>query len=165
MDKKKSQHYNFCYDVMPALFHSQTDEFMKYIERDGINFLEFWWKHVGSQLPAEMLVPFSGMKFTIEERSPKTSIVFVSLPPPRQEGEMFFLALVRNPERRFAWLRLPSTRMVGLVKRSKDQFESGTELGDLTPRAIFVSLGSGPEPSLEAFKQKVFELTRSKAKV
>ena len=164
MDKKKSQHYNFCYDVIPALFHSQTDEFMKYIDRDGMKFLEFWWKHVASQLPAEMLVPFAGTKITVEERSPKTRIVFITLPPPRHEGEMHFLALIRNPEKRFAFLRLPSTRILGLVKRSKDEFEHGTELGDLTPRAIFVSQGNGPPASFEEFKRKIFEMTQPKTR-
>jgi hypothetical protein len=162
MDKKKSQHYNFCYDVIPALFHSQTNDFMMYIDRDGVKFLEFWWNHVGSQLPAEQLVSFANTKMEIEERSPSQRIIFITLPPPLHEQEMYFLALVRNPERHFAWVRLPSTRILGLVKRSKDTFESGTELGDLTPRAIFVSQGVGPVPSLGEFKKLVFEMTKSK---
>jgi len=160
MDKKKSQHYNFCYDVMPSLFHSQTDDFMKYIDRDGLKFLEFWWNHVGQQLPFEQLVPFSNARYEIVEYQPKSRIIFITLPPPKNEGEMFFLALIRNPEKRFAWVRLPSTRIIGLVKRSKDLFKSGTELGDLTPRAIFVKIGEGPVATLAEFKERVFEMIK-----
>jgi hypothetical protein len=160
MDKKKSQHYNFCFEVMPSLFHSQTDDFMTYLQRDGLKFLEFWWNHVGQQLPFEQLVPFSSLKYEIVERTPSTKIIFITLPPPKNEGEMFFMALIRNPEKRFAWVRLPSTRMIGLVKRSKDKYKSGTELGDLTPRAIFVSIGEGPTPTMQEFKDKIFDLTK-----
>lgn len=160
MDKKKSQHYNFCYDVLPSLFHSQTDEFMKYLERDGLKFIEFWWNHVGAQLPNEQLVSFASTKFEIEERTPKQRIIFITLPPPQHEGEMYFLALVRNPEKRFAWVRLPSTRILGLVKISKDKYDSGTEIGDLTPRAIYVPQVKGPLPSLGEFKKVVYEMSK-----
>ena len=73
---------------------------------------------------------------------------------------MFFLALIRNPEKRFAWVRLPSTRLIGLVKRSKDQYKSGTELGDLTPRAIYVSIGEGPAATLAEFKERILDMTK-----
>jgi hypothetical protein len=160
MDKKKSQSYNFCYDIIPALFHSQTDEFMKYIERDGLKFLQFWWDHVGEKLPFEQLVPFGSVKFETVERGEKRRIVFISLPPPPHEYDIYFLALIRDPEKHFAWLRLPSTRIVCLVRRSKDDFKNGTQLGDLTPRAIYQPIGSGPQPTLEQFKEAVFDLTK-----
>ena len=65
---------------------------------------------------------------------------------------MYFLGLIRNPERKFGWVRLPSTRVIGLVRRDKDNFPSGTELGDLTPRGIFVSLGEGPGTDAGSFQ-------------
>jgi len=164
MDKKKSQHYNFCYDAVPALFHTQTKDFMKYIDRDGIKFLEFWWKHIGDQLPEEKLVSFANTAFEIADLNmkPPTRIVFITLPPPQENGEMYFLALIRKPERKFGWLRLPSTRILALAKQSKDQVDSGTLLGDLTPRAIFVSQGEGPVPSFGEFKRKVIEMVLPK---
>jgi hypothetical protein len=160
MDKKKSQHYNFCYEVLPSLFHSQTDEFLKYFEKDDLKFIEFWWNHVGAQLPSEQLVPFTNAKYEVEDPSPKQKIIFLVFPPPHQEGELYFAALVRNPEKRFAWVRMPSTRILVLAKQSKDRFDTGTELGDLTPRAIFVTQGKGPLPSLGEFKKVVYEMTR-----
>jgi hypothetical protein len=164
MDKKKSQHYNFCYEAIPALFHTQTKDFMKLIERDGLKFLEFWWNHIGDQLPEEKLVAFTHAAFEIVdlEMKPPTKVVFVTLPMPQEEGEMYFLGLVRKPERKFGWLRLPSTRILCLVKRSKDRYASGTELGDLTPRAIVVPIGEGPAASLGEFKRKVIEMVLPK---
>lgn len=160
MDKKKSQSYNFCYDVIPALFHSQTDDFMKYIERDGLKFLEFWWNHIGERLPYEQLMPFASTNLEVVERTAATRIVFITLPHPKEEGEMYFLALIRNPEKRFAWVRLPSTRIIGLAKQSKDTFKNGTELGDLTPRAIYQPIRSGPPADYEEFKRIIFEMTK-----
>ena len=159
MDKKKSQHYNFCYDVMPALFHSQTKDFMKYIERDGLKFLEFWWNHIGNQLAADKLTPFTSTSYEIVDldMKPPTKIIFIALPPPQENGEMYFLALVRKPERKFGWVRLPSTRILAQAKQSKDRFESGTEFGDLTPRGTFVSVGEGSGTSFSEFKRKVRE--------
>jgi len=164
MDKKKSQQYNYCHEALPIMFHSQTTDFVKYLERDGLAFLEFWWKHVGEHLPFELTAPFEGVSYETFALNEKTSITIITLPKPREEGEMYFLGMIRNPEKRFGWVRLPSTRVIGLVRKSKDDFKTGTELGDVTPRAIFVSLGEGPEPNKEAFKKMVMEFARPKNK-
>ena len=162
MDKKKSQLFNYSYEALPIMFHSQTQEFMKYLERDGLAFLEFWWRHVGENLPFEQNSAFEGAAYETFALNEKTDITIITLPKPREEGEMYFLGMIRNPEKRFGWVRLPSTRVIGRVKKSKDDYKSGTELGDVTPRAIFVSLGEGPEPNKEAFKKMVMELARPK---
>ncbi len=162
MDKNKSQHYNFCYDAIPSMFHSQTKDFLKYLERDGIKFLQFWWDHVGQRLPFEKLIPFSNIAYEVLQVPPKTEVVFITLPPPQEDDEMYFLALVANPEKRFGWVRLPTTRILGLARRPTEKYPSGTELGDLTPRAIYVPLGEGPQPTLEAFKQTVLERIKRK---
>jgi hypothetical protein len=162
MDLKKSQHYNFCYEALPILFHSQTSDFHKYLERDGLAFLEFWWNHVGERLATELLVPFAGMAYGTFPLNEKTTITFITLPKPREVEEMYFLGLIANPEKRFGWVRLPSTRVIGLVMRPKDKFDSGTEMGDMTPRGIFVSLGEGPEATKEAFQTVVIEKAKPK---
>ena len=30
MDKKRSQHFNFAFELLPLLFHGQPDDFFKY---------------------------------------------------------------------------------------------------------------------------------------
>jgi hypothetical protein len=163
MDKKKSQHFNYCYEAIPIMFHSQTKDFMKYIDRDGLNFLEFWWMHVGEQLPFERLSQWVNVNYEIMTVQPNMKVIFVSLPYPQVEGEMYFLALVGKPEKKFGWVRLPNTRVIGLVRRSKEKFPEGTELGDITPRAIYVPIGAGPAPTMQAFKQAVLERIKLKA--
>ncbi len=160
MDKKKSQHFNFSYEALPIIFHSQTKDFEKYLEKDGLKFLEFWWNHVGQMLPYEKLSSFAGTTYEVFDLTEKTKITIITLPKPQEEGEMYYLGFIRNPERRFGWVKLPTCRAIGLVMRSKERFESGTELGDLTPRGLFVSLGEGPEAEYEAFKQSVIEIAQ-----
>jgi hypothetical protein len=164
MDRKRSQQFNYCYEALPIMFHSQTKDFLKYLEKDGLAFLEFWWNHVGERLPFDKLTPFTGMAFESFPMSETTKITILTLPKPKEEGEMYYMGLISNPEKRFAWVRLPSTRVVGLVKKSKETYESGTELGDVTPRAIYVSIGEGPEPTKEAFKQAIINLARRKSR-
>lgn len=158
MDLKKSQHFNYSFEAIPILFHSQTRDFEKYIADDGLKFLEFWWKHVGERLKFEQLSPFSDVSFEVVQVNEKKKVYFLTLPHPREEGEMYFMGLIRSPERKFGWVRLPSTRVIGLVRRSRDDFPSGTEMGDVTPRGIYVKIGEGPEPTLAAFKKAIIEI-------
>jgi hypothetical protein len=151
MDKKKSQAHNFAFEALPTLFHAQTDDFMKYLERDGINFIKFWWDNVGSQLPPEMQSTFDCVEFKIIPINEKKKLSIITLPPPIDDCEMYYLGFISQPEKRFAWVRLPLQRAIGLARRSRLDFPRGTEIGDLTPRGLFVSLGAGPEPDLDAF--------------
>ncbi len=50
MDKTKSQAINFAFEVVPLMFHSQTTDFITYLKKDGLQFLEFWWKYIGDKL-------------------------------------------------------------------------------------------------------------------
>ena len=72
MDKTKSHQWNFAFDAIPILFHSQTDSFMKYLEKDGIKFLQFWWDHVGDKMDEEKRVSSGGLTFETERIDKKT---------------------------------------------------------------------------------------------
>jgi hypothetical protein len=74
MDKSKSQHYNFCYEALPALFHSQTDRFMEMLEKDGLKFIKFWWDYVAPQIPEDKLSSFEGMAYKIEKVGKATKL-------------------------------------------------------------------------------------------
>ena len=163
MDRKKSQQFNFAFEAAPVMFLTQTSQFMKFLEKDGLTFLKFWWDHVGSQLPNEMLRPFDGMHFKITPVDKDTQIVLITLPAPREDGEMYYLGMIARPERRFAWVRIPNVRALGLVRRPKPDFPNGTEIGDLTPRAIFVPKGAGPEPDEDKFMQIVTRLSQKQS--
>lgn len=153
MDKRRSQRYNFAFETVPILFHSQTSEFLKYLDKDGLKFLQFWWDHVGERLPEAKLAPFEGFQVEITEPEPGTKVIFITMSPPLEDDEPYFLGLISRPEKRFAWVRLPTTRVLTLVRKA-----DGPQFGDLTPRAIFVAQEVEVEPTLEAFKKAVMDL-------
>jgi hypothetical protein len=164
MDKKKSQSYNFSIEALPVVFHSQTNDFMKYLERDGVDFLKFWWDRVGTELPPENHSSFEGTRYKIIPIDEKKNVVILTLPPPVDFCEMYYIGLIAQPEKRFAWVKLPTQRAIGLFNRPKPEFPRGTEIGDLTPRGIFVSLGAGPEPDEDAFTSIILRMAKTGSK-
>lgn len=155
MDKTKSLHHNFVFEALPILFHSQTDGFMKYIDKDGINFLRFWWNHVGDRMDESKRVPPGSMTFEIRQFDKKTRIVYIKFPPPNDNGDAYFMACVARPERRFAWVRIPNTT-VYVLKRNDERGEGHrTAFGELSPRAIYRELGVGLNPTKQDFQRIV----------
>ena len=76
MDKKKTLQYNFTFEAIPLLFHSQTSGFIKHLEKDGVNFLKFWWNHVGDQLEEDKRVTPAGLTYCTEKYDEKTIIFY-----------------------------------------------------------------------------------------
>lgn len=157
MIKTKSQHYNYGLEALPVIFHSQTEDFFTYLERDGIKFLEFWWDHMGLRLDEEQLRPFEGMDYEIREvPERKSTIVLVTMPPPRIYGELYLLGFVRTPQKRWP-IRVPNTRVFALESALRDDSDTGTFFAEITPRGRLVRMGEGPQPHLDDFYQRVYD--------
>jgi hypothetical protein len=155
MDKNRSQHFNFTFESLPLLFHGQPDDFFTYLEKDGNKFFEFWWDHMGVRLGDDIATDFPGMEFEIREvPEKKSSIALLTLPKPKNFYEVYLMAMVRVPRKRF-FIRLPNTRVFALEYVSEEQSSTGTFFGEITPRARFVRLSRGPEVNLDAFYEKV----------
>jgi hypothetical protein len=161
MDPQKSHSYNFSLEAVPIMFLSQTGDFMKYLERDGLKFLEFWWNHIGEKLPESSRAPFTGINFQILPVDANSQAVIITLPPPATEGEFAFLGLIRRPDRRFAWVKLPTCRAIGMVRKTGEFYPNGTQVGDLTAQGHFVPFAAGPEPTLEKFTAMLLKLAQT----
>lgn len=155
MQKEKSQNWNFAFEAMPLLFHSQTNGFMKYIDKEGLQFLQFWWNHVGDKLSEEKRVNPHGMSFEVEEIEKNTRLVIITLPSPKEDGDAYFLACVARPEKRFAMVRLPNSRMFVLFRDDHVDQPHHTNFGELTPQANFRPRGVGLNPTKLDFKRIV----------
>lgn len=162
MDQKKTQHYNYAYEAIPMLFHKQTREFTSYLERDGVKFLQFWWDHVGKMLPDDKLSSPEGIKYE-ETRHDKIAIVWLTLPPPANNEEVYFMALILKPEKRFMPIHISNTDIYVLVKGRHKDGTPATVLGQVTPGARFVHHGEGSAPELAAFQQLVLQKLKIKA--
>jgi hypothetical protein len=165
MDKKKSHQWNFAMEAMPILFHSQTNGFMKYIDKDGVEFLKFWWNHVGDQLDESKRVSPAGLTFDVEQIDPKTRLVTITLPTPKEDGDPYFLGMVARPERRFSLVRIPNTNVFVLKRADSIGQAHLTSFGELTPRALYRERGIGLAPVKQDFKRIVKKRLEPKKKV
>jgi hypothetical protein len=155
MDTKKSCQYNFGMEAIPVLFHSQTNQFLKYLEKDGLKFLNFWWNHVGDQLPEEKRVSSAGLSFDIEKIDDKTKLVIITLPTPKEDGEPYFLGFVAKPEKRLLWVRLPTNQGFVLFRDNGCKELHKTSFGYVTPHGMFRPRGVGLNPTKLDFKRIV----------
>jgi hypothetical protein len=149
MDKNKSQAFNFAYEVVPVMFHTQTTDFITYLKKDGLQFLQFWWEYIADKVNEGQERSFEGMDYTIIQPDKNNTLVIISLPKTQEEGEVIYLLLHAKPERRFAWVKLPNTRVIALINKEAPENPEGTELGDITPRGAYVRLRKGPVPTVE----------------
>jgi hypothetical protein len=159
----KNQHYLFAFEAIPIIFHSETNHFMEYLERDGIKFLQFWWDHVGDRLDQSLHVPFEGIKYEVQAYGKDTQLVMITLPPPMEDLQAYFIALLAKPERRFGPVRIPNTRAFAL-RRVDNEDSPHTVVGELTPRGIFIPINSGIDPTPEAFQLAICDIIRRKQK-
>ncbi len=153
MDKKKSLQNNFGLDAMPILFHGQTNQFVKLLERDGMKFLNFWWNHVGDQLPEEKRVSSAGLSFEIESIDKNTKLIIITLPTPKEDMDPYFLGFIARPERRVLWVRLPTSDGYALLRDDGVKEQHKTNMGFLTPHGQFRPRGVGLAPTKKDFKK------------
>lgn len=158
MDKNRSVHFNYTFETLPVIFHSQTEDFFKYLERDGLKFLEYWWDHMSVRLDDDKNEGFEGTTYEIRKVPEKKSdIVLITLPTPKNFNEVYCIACVRLPRKRF-FVRLSNTRVFVLERVPRERSSTGTFFGEITPRARFLRYEEGQEHlDLEAFYQKVCE--------
>jgi len=164
MDNTKSHQWNFVFEAMPSLFHSQTDGFIKYLDKDGAKFLKFWWDHVGDKLPAEKRATAAGLTFEKDELNPKTQLITITLPSPREDGDVYFIGLIPKPERRFAFVRFYTSTMFVLCRKDDVDQPNRTTFGIVTPRGNYHEYGVGLKPTKQDFKRVIKNRLEKKKK-
>lgn len=160
MDNKKSQHYNYTHETLPIMWHNQNQEFLKYIDKDGVKFLRFWWKHLVDNLGVTLVSDPEGLGFQIKEVNDKSgkavNLVLISLPTPVNIGEAHYLLLAKFPKKITIFdmflIHPPSTRVLALeLEGYAEDGTPKTGLWELTVRARNVRLKQGCEPVLDTF--------------
>lgn len=156
--KKKSHQYIFGYEALPGAFRNDKDAFMDYLEDDGLDFLTFWWDHVGEKYAEGERMSAAGMAYEIRKVGKDGRIALITLPVPKRHGEAYFVALV-HPRRRqsiFPWKNYGLVYSLSHIE--KDQIgRNDTIFGEWTPRGHFVPGEEGIPPELEKFYQKVIK--------
>jgi hypothetical protein len=157
MDKNKSLQYNYGFEAIPVLFHSQTSDFKTYLEKDGVEFLKFWWDHLAKQMDESKFTSPEGIAYEYEHHNKNIDLFLITLPAPRENGDPIFLACVARPERRFSWVRLPSTDFYVLSRYDECTAANKTAFGEVSPRGLYRDIGIGLNPTLADFKRIVMK--------
>ena len=160
MKKDKSQHYNFTHEAVPILFHNNSEEFFKYLDKDGIKFLEFYWKHLEVNLGVKQVSYSKGMQFKTKILDNNTKIAIITMPEPQSIGEVYYLILVKFPKK-FKIINVGFTRVFSLENEGFNKFEElKTGIYELTPKARNVRVKDGKECDFISFYQAVMDILK-----
>jgi len=155
--KKNSHYYQFAYQAMPILFHGSSIDFINLLDRDGIKFLEFWWKRTGESGEVAESLPSDGLAYEIRDFRGGKKMVLLTLPEPQKAPEAFFLALLTPPPKKHLLPWKNFSRVFALQRGKMVDGKVQTHLAELTPRGFQRVLREGPEPVLEEFYELVCE--------
>jgi hypothetical protein len=151
----------FVSKVIPSLFHSTPEDFIRYLERDGNKFLRFYWEQAGKDQQARGRSSALGLNYDIRQPYPRTTVVLITLPRPSSGIGTVFMAAIYRPMRRGPFLGVSDTTMVvSLVVSEEVDGKPVTVLREWTRKLAIEPLGLGPEPRLEEFYQAVCELVK-----
>jgi hypothetical protein len=151
-----NQHYLFAFEAIPILFHNTPSQVIQMIEKDGLQFLQFWWGHVGDKLKDKLRSEPKGLGFEIRTHSDGRKIVLIRMPQPESVPEAYFIGLVNIDEKKwrlFPWQNKERVFTLEMVNDKEGNLV--TRLSEWTPRDIRVSLGKGPEPDMDAFYEAI----------
>ncbi len=152
----RDQQTDFVSQALTDLFHTSPEEFLFLLNRDGTKFLRFYWDQVGKRLPSSQLVPAFGLNYDFRSPRKDTAVALITLPKPKREPEVYFVALVHRPNRVTPIFRISDTTMViALEYRTDEMGNDSTLLVEWTRRFERESLNLSPEPTLDAFYEAV----------
>lgn len=161
MTPVKTQHYLFAAEAIPILFHNQPQQVIGYLNKDGVKFLKFWWKHVADKVEPALRSEPKGLGFQVRDLPKDRKIALITLPQPQHEGEPYFMALV-TPPTGFMLPMFRIARVFCLEYRPAEEGEPGVCLVEWTPRILRHVLNLTPPPELEAFYNAVVPLIGKK---
>jgi hypothetical protein len=159
---KQSQQCQYAYEALHTLFFHQTKEFLFYIDRDGNDFLKFWWDHTATNYPEEQRRSSAGLDFKEYKLDDGRVLFLIELPAARAEPEPYYLALVSPPVKRslFSWQNLP--RIFALEYKVDKNGTPGTVIGEWTYRGNHILVGKGTNLSPTTFYKAVLKILSEK---
>jgi len=154
---KQSHQYIFSYKALPSAFRSDTERFFYYLEEDKLDFLQFWWDHVGERLePEERRIAYN-MSFQIREHSNGARTALITPPPPQKHGEAYFVALLYPPQKPTLFIWKKFCKVFSLSQIIKEDGRKETIFGEWTPRGRYLPGEEGLAIDLDVFYKKVLE--------
>lgn len=150
MNPLRHHHYLFAHRLIPTLFFQDTLQFVSLLQRDGLRFLEFWWRRVGEDVPQEERLSADGLGYTIREVAHGWVAVVIMMPLPQGMTEAYFVGLFFRPEGETLIPR------VFTLEKTMSYLPTTTEtpmtvLCEWTATGAHRNTGKGMAPELETF--------------
>jgi hypothetical protein len=156
-----SQPEAFVSRVVPSLFHSTPDDFIRFLERDGNKFLRFYWEQASHDQQVGGRASALGLNYDIRRPFDQTTVALITLPRPAAGPGTYFIAAIYRPTRRTPFLGIAdTTKVVSLEVRQTPEGAAVTTLIDWSRKLAPEALGPGPVPRLDDFYRAVCELIK-----
>lgn len=156
---KKTQSYRFAFEAINTLYQRNTPDFDKFLERDGIKFLKFWWDKCGLDVPEEERREAKGLAFTHRTLEDGRKVTLITCPKPVAAPEAYFLALIPKPLKHNYFLTWKNkTRFISLEYATDENDQPTTQLGEWTFRFNHFKIEGDCPAELEAFWKTVYAM-------
>jgi len=166
----RPHHYIFAHVALRHHFLEDPKEFTLAITQKGPGLIASLWEFVGRKLleddPDAEVVSDEGLMCNLRQLRSNHFAVVVTLPPPQEMPEAYFVAMVVRPGQKKLGGLLGETPFVsryitleyGVAFDDNGGLEAHrTVLGEWTGEQ-HLNYGTGPEPQLESFLTRVEEL-------
>jgi hypothetical protein len=158
----KTQQMIFESEVLPSLFHSTPDQFFRYLERDGLKFLNFYWHTAGEKIGSSLQSQALGLTYLVRRPTNRTTIALISFPEPCKELEAYFVALIHRPLRIIPFSFVTdTTKVVALEYAGEGPEGAQAMLVEWTRHLGREKLSNEKPLDLEGFYKVVKELLRN----
>ena len=95
--------YYFAYSMLPSCFfgYPEFPRKIRFYPDEITLWLQYLWARLEKELPAELHSPMEGVQITAHRIGGKTLVLFIQMPPPKQDLEVHFIALVYSSPLRY----------------------------------------------------------------
>jgi len=95
--------YYFAYRMLPSCFfgYPEFPRKIRFYPDELTGWLTFLWARLERELPPELHAPMEGVTITAHRLGGEILVLFIQMPPPKQDLEVHFIALVYSTPLRY----------------------------------------------------------------
>lgn len=129
------------------------------METAGGRVLEDLWERVGAEASGDAPIPSRGLKLDVSKLADGVDCCVIALPEPKRVPEAYLVAAVHRPSTARNRFRKNELARYFTLELGRD-LEGGTRsvLCEWKRDQTHVNMGTGPDPTTEAFRERINQL-------
>jgi len=148
-----SLHWVFTHQVIPELFHKTPDTFLRLLEKDGNQFLHFYWDEAAKKNNF-VKQTIAGLNYELRKPNDITYISLITLPLPSNPGESYYAACIFRPYRVMMFGFISDVSKVLLL--DKAGLSGSAKMVEVTPKIERLDLRPLQEITRQKFLDEVY---------